>query len=227
MLRVHGLEEDDAQHAKICREYQEGVPFLGWKTERRELCCGDDRIVVVKPGDPPQHRKKVMEVKAIVDAELGFATFAGSSTTSFASAPSNPLEDVTSYLYISAKRVVGLVLVKTLSRAYQLLPPETNGSKNNNGNSDDGDGNPHHGIDSYSRSLQPSKAMMGIHQIWCHRSHRQAGIASKLCDAARSSLVFGMTVPLELVAFSSPTMDGIRFAKRYLGVDTPLVYDMS
>ena len=30
MLRVHGLDEDDAEHDKICKEYQEGVICLGW-----------------------------------------------------------------------------------------------------------------------------------------------------------------------------------------------------
>ena len=66
---------------------------------------------------------------------------------------------------------------------------------------------------------------MGVHQLWCHHLHRQKGIASQLVDAARSKLVFGMTVPYHLVAFSSPTADGALFAKRYSFPDPPLVYE--
>ena len=35
MLWVLGLEEDDAQHVKVCKEYKEGVSFLGWKSVKR------------------------------------------------------------------------------------------------------------------------------------------------------------------------------------------------
>mmetsp|Transcript_25557 Transcript_25557/g.54274 ORF Transcript_25557/g.54274 Transcript_25557/m.54274 type:complete len:474 (+) Transcript_25557:557-1978(+) len=227
MLRVHGMREDDTQHAKVCREFQQGVAYLGWKTERRVGGFGDDVIVEIRPNDPPQHRKKVMEVKAIVDAELGF------SATSVSKA--NPLDDMTCYLYISKKRVVGLLLVKHLKRAYELISAYSDQSHDDNINDNDGSthGNQHNTKminaqkDSYSRSLTPSKAMMGVHQIWCHRSHRKGGIASKLCDAARSCLIFGMTIPLEYVAFSSPTLDGVKFAKKYLSTKKPLVYDMS
>lgn len=168
-----------------------------------------------------------MQVKAIVDAELGFSATSASKT--------NPLNDMTCYLYISKKRVVGLLLVKHLKRAYELISADSDHSRDNNINDYDGSthDNQHNSRiikaqkDSYSRSLTPSKAMMGVHQIWCHRSHRKGGIASKLCDAARSCLIFGMTIPLEYVAFSSPTLDGIKFAKKYLDTKKPLVYDMS
>lgn len=47
MLRVHGMQEDDAEHAKVCKEFQQGVAYLGWKTERRVGGFGDDVIVEV------------------------------------------------------------------------------------------------------------------------------------------------------------------------------------
>ena len=74
--------------------------------------------------------------------------------------------------------------------------------------------------------MKPAKALLGVHQIWVHKSHRHRGIASKLVTAARDHLIFGMMVPLELVAFRSPTDEGLRFAKSYVGSDRPLIYDI-
>jgi N-acetyltransferase len=209
MLRVHGLDEDDAEHDKICKEYQEGVICLGWKNERMVEAFGkDDRILEVRPDDAQQHRNKVLEVKAIVDKELGFARRQDED-------PSGGIAgSAACYMYISKKRIVGLLLVKRIQRAYELLPSK-GAHDENNGNSS-----------SISRSLKPSKALVGVHQIWVHKSHRHRGIASRLVTAARDHLIFGMHVPVELVAFSSPTDEGLRFAKTYIGSDRPLIYDI-
>ncbi len=77
----------------------------------------------------------------------------------------------------------------------------------------------------YTRSEKPRKAIMGVHQLWCHRSHRQKSIASSLVDAARERLVYGMVIPKNWVAFSSPTADGASFATKYVNPDVPLVYE--
>ncbi|KAL3767148.1 hypothetical protein ACHAW5_003167 [Stephanodiscus triporus] len=209
MLRVHGLDEDDAEHDKICNEYQEGVIFSGWKNERIVEAFGkDDRILEVRPDDAQQHRNKVSEVKAIVDKELGFARRKDED-------PSGGIAgNAACYMYISKKRIVGLLLVKRIQCAYELLPSK-GAHDENKGNSS-----------SISRSLKPSKALVGVHQIWVHKSHRHRGIASRLVTAARDHLIFGMHVPVELVAFSSPTDEGLRFAKTYIGSDRPLIYDI-
>ncbi|KAL3811911.1 hypothetical protein ACHAXA_001436 [Cyclostephanos tholiformis] len=209
MLRVHGLDEDDSQHDKICKEYQEGVTCLGWKNERMVAAFGkDERILEVRPDDAHQHKNKVSEARVIVDLELGFATRQREDP------PGGIVGNETCYLYISKKRIVGLLLVKRIQRAYELIPSKGN-HEQNKGNSS-----------SISRSLKPSKALLGVHQIWVHKSHRHRGIASRLVTAARDHLIFGMYVPLELVAFSSPTNEGLRFAKRYVGSDRPLIYDI-
>ena len=79
----------------------------------------------------------------------------------------------------------------------------------------------------YTRSEKPRKAIMGVHQLWCHRSHRQKSIASRLVDAAREKLVYGMVIPKNWVAFSSPTADGASFATKYVTPGVPLVYECS
>ena len=199
MLRVHGMAEDDAEHAKICQKYNEGVTCFGWKNERSVATFEmDERILEVRPEDAPQHRMKIAEVKMIVDSELGFARRSNEKSM-------NDAVNMTSYIYVSKKRVVGLLSVRRIQRAYELLPSSI----------------------SRSCSLNSSKALLGIHQIWVHNSHRSRGIASKLVTAARDHFIFGMMIPLELVAFSSPTEEGLRFAKRYLDSERPLVYDIN
>eukprot|EP00985_Skeletonema_marinoi_P001654 scaffold668_cov124-Skeletonema_marinoi.AAC.1 len=234
MMRVHGVTEDDVQHAKICKDYKEGVTCLGWKNERKVEEFGgstkvNNRILEVREGDALQHRKKVLEVKRIVDGELGFAISGGrqGDGDDDVEVEEDPLSGLTSYLYVSNKRIVGLLVVKRIQRAYQVIVPTQHAKTN------DKTINIKHGESesstsfSISRSLKPSRALLGIHQIWVHSSHRNKGIASKLVTAARDHLIFGMMVPLELIAFSSPTMEGLRFAKSYLGVERPLVYDIN
>jgi N-acetyltransferase len=233
MLRVHGVTEDDIQHAKVCKDYKEGVTCLGWKNERTLIhfnndkttpTRNDDRIIEVRDCDVVQHRRKVLEVKRIVDAELGFAISGRQGSTSGGlgdkdddNVVEDPLNGLTSYLYISKKRVVGLLLVKRIQRAYQVVLPN---------NANDTDDKKTASSFSISRSLKSTRALLGIHQIWVHSSHRNKGIASKLVTAARDHLIFGMAIPLELVAFSSPTEEGLQFARSYVGVERPLVYDI-
>eukprot|EP00584_Thalassiosira_punctigera_P009182 CAMPEP_0172531194 /NCGR_PEP_ID=MMETSP1067-20121228/4695_1 /TAXON_ID=265564 ORGANISM="Thalassiosira punctigera, Strain Tpunct2005C2" /NCGR_SAMPLE_ID=MMETSP1067 /ASSEMBLY_ACC=CAM_ASM_000444 /LENGTH=552 /DNA_ID=CAMNT_0013315549 /DNA_START=42 /DNA_END=1697 /DNA_ORIENTATION=+ len=169
MLRVHGMEEDDAQHAKICKEYKEGVMCMGWKNERRVATFGEeDRILEVRPEDTQQHHKKVSEVKAIVDKELGFTSRRNEDLSG------GPAANMTSYMCVSKKRVVGLLVAKRIRKAYKLLPSKDGEDDNTVNNSF-----------SISRSLKSSKALLGVHQIWVHKSHRSRGIASKLVTAAR------------------------------------------
>ena len=66
---------------------------------------------------------------------------------------------------------------------------------------------------------------MGIHQLWCHKLHRKKNIASKILDTARMKFIYGLNVPFDKIAFSSPTADGALFARKYCCTSTPLVYD--
>ena len=64
-----------------------------------------------------------------------------------------------------------------------------------------------------------------IHQgLWVHQSHRREGIASRMIDGARASLVAGYMVPVDRCAFSQPTRDGQQFAEAYVGSREYLVY---
>ena len=120
------------------------------------------------------------------------------------------------------KIVVGLLLAELIESAYRLLEPEGESE----GRGDGGGGGESAAVSrGVRRSKKRERAFLGIHQIWCHRSHRGNGVASKLVDIARSNIVYGMAVSPIMVAFSSPTAEGLRFARNYVGTETPLVYD--
>lgn len=148
---------------------------------------------------------------------------------------SNTHQNMIVFLYIVEKRVVGFCSAEVISKGYRLLDTHSNTHTNTNSSTHSStkqyDPNTEYPAESATvtgpttRSTQPTKAILGVHQLWCHHLHRQKGIASHLVDAARSKLVFGMTVPYHLVAFSSPTADGALFAKRYSFPDPPLVYE--
>ena len=197
------------------------------------------RIVEVRPTDPVQHRKLVRRVKAIVDQELGFAdssTSANRSSSTTTDGDFDFAQDVednndddeaslfgkTAYLYVSNKTVVGFCTVEVIQSAHRLLEASPAADGQPSGDSDSSSAND---MSNLHRSTKPSKAMMGVHQLWCHSAHRKGKVATRMVDAARSQLVYGMSVPHDMVAFSSPTVAGLTFAKRYVETDTPLVYD--
>lgn len=253
MLYVNGMKEDEENHRKICSDYSLGVAFNMWKQARvvfektslrggstvkdfslgraflvgKDTSTSKDRIVEVRESDSIQLRRKVLKVKDIVDQELGFCNNTLSkndsetancvktlNSTVFGDHPTNAITSnsffggKTVYIYIQNKRVIGFCSVEALSKAYHLSPDEVASD---------------HSIS--SRSTNPSRAMMGVHQLWCHRSHRKEKIATMLIDTARSKFVYGCIVPIKMTAFSSPTSDGTRFARKYGNTISPLIYD--
>jgi len=136
----------------------------------------------------------VKRVKNIVDQELGFTAD-----------HNDEAKRRTSFLAIVDKRVVGMVIVESIEKAYILL---SSSSSEKNGS--------HAALSTgLERSNTARPADLGIHQMWVHHKYRTKGIASTLVDAARSKMVFGYTVPVDRLAFSSPTESGVRFARRY------------
>jgi hypothetical protein len=204
-LIVHGTVEDQQNHIQICKSFKEGVTCLGFKKERCVGRFGEERILEIRENDSVG-KKKVEEVKRIVDGELGFAV----SSKSKLDKQNDLLQGMTSYLYIAKKRIVGLLLVKRINKAYELLHEKADGRTS-----------------SISRDTKPHPVIMGVHQIWVHNLHRHKGIATKLLECARGSFTFGMVIPIKKLAFSSPTEDGVGLAKRFVGVgEKVLVYDV-
>jgi hypothetical protein len=192
MMFVHGEKEDIQIHDKICKDYREGVTLQNFKSISKFLLPQQQlyaHIVEVRPTDSVWLRKKVAQVQRIVDQELGF--FHKTTTDSVET------NRHTAFLCILEKRIVGFVLAEIIEQAYELLDSS------------------HSSTSALERSKRPTKAVLGIYQLWVHVHHRQNRIASALVDAARHRMVFGYTIPRNATAFSSPTLDGVRFARRY------------
>lgn len=73
MVYTFGQAEDEGEHSRFHRKYLKGVSFQGWKKERVVAEYFDGRVIVVYPTDPKHHLKKVQELCALVDSELGYA----------------------------------------------------------------------------------------------------------------------------------------------------------
>ena len=72
MVCVIGLEDDESNHLKLCKEYSLGAPFPGWKRELIVCKNNTDRIIEIRPSDPKSFQNKAMYVKSIIDKEMGF-----------------------------------------------------------------------------------------------------------------------------------------------------------
>ena len=153
-------------------------------------------------------------MREIVDQELGFAE-----------ATETPQQ--TAFLCIVNKRVVGMVLAEVIDTAYLLLsssnPTSVAAASAEKRSSDQWATRPRHVTPSnkctilfgLERSRKSSKATLGIHQMWVHMNYRNQGMARALVDAARTHMVFGYNIPVDQLAFSSPTESGVQFARRY------------
>ncbi|XP_034825943.1 N-acetyltransferase eco-like isoform X1 [Maniola hyperantus] len=107
----------------------------------------------------------------------------------------------TAYLFIEKRQIVGCLIMEPKSRAYKLLPGEP---------------------DCCSVKDYPVKC--GVSRIWTHKSFRRRGIAVRLLECARASLLHGMAVLRSEVAFSAPTPAGKALATSYCGTPNFYVY---
>jgi N-acetyltransferase len=229
MLTVHGVEEDRVQHEQVCVQYKRGVE-LQIRNLKQQRCmssaspstmasgvAGSARtaarivsrissttwIVEIRPTDSSAWQQKLQQCLSICNHELGFAMSSSTTSTCNGNGSGGNLKKTarkTAFLYLSHNRVVGLVTAEPVTCGYWM---ET----------------------ASERSLIPQKALVGIYQLWTLQGNRGQGIATQLVDAARSKLVFGMQVPKSQVAFSSPTLAGLAFAKNYAPNQPPLVYE--
>ena len=217
-LFVHGVEEDRITHERVCRNYKQGVSFRNWNQAR----IVSSTITTTSTKHKVQHNslsKKSASAKSIIieirasDARSlrqkvqEIKAIAHQELGFAPDARSSPMH--TSFVCVQDQRAVGLLLVEPVSRASLLHP---------------------HTLERLQSSQRP--CTMGIHTIWVHAQYRHRQIASQLVDAARDHFQYGGNLPLDQIAFSSPTQSGIRFATSYLqrrnggqAVEELLIYD--
>ncbi|KAJ3233198.1 hypothetical protein HDU81_002400 [Chytriomyces hyalinus] len=73
-------------------------------------------------------------------------------------------------------------------------------------------------------SKSPVPAACGISRIWVSKKHRRLGIALKLLDACRRKYLFGCVLDKESIAFSQPTMEGMKLGRKFFERPDFLVY---
>jgi hypothetical protein len=82
MTWATGEPSDEAEHLAFCAgstgpkaSVCTGIPFDGWKRERVAASWPGEcvRVIEIRPGDPAKHLSKVEEVRAMMDADMGFA----------------------------------------------------------------------------------------------------------------------------------------------------------
>ena len=126
-------------------------------------------------------------MESIVDEELGFV-----QTQPLEQQQNGTCDTTKTFLMVHNKRVIGMAMAMRISHAFVLSSS------------------------SFERSKASVEAMVGIRKLWVHERFRKKGIATRLVNAIRLKFVFGMVIPVEKIAFSSPTMAGMKFAHHYV-----------
>ncbi|KAL0487860.1 N-acetyltransferase ESCO [Acrasis kona] len=219
MVYMLGEPEDEAMHRKFCcgaeksdvkkgkREFvraaQSYVSYKGYKSERVLRNIDDSKVIVIGKDDSHHLRKKASEIRNHIDEELGVLSEVESN-------------DSLTYLYVRDFKILGCIVVERIQRASRIIVEANLTSRSS-------DEDVAKNI-MYCDTKTSEEAVLGVSRMWCHSQHRRKLIVSTLIDIARDTLVYGYVVPLSKVAFSQPTMDGKLFARKYIRVDTFLVY---
>ena len=200
MVYTANLPHDQHEHAVYHQRFLDSVKFSGWKNERVLLRYTRGRILKILPTDPKYALKKVKDICAVIDADLGFANQVHFSYS--------PLKIV--YLYVSDNRqVAGCLVAEPINHAFRLLTSSVE----------------KHAISTCSRFSEPAEC--GVSRIWTYYPYRRQGIASRLVDALRNTFVLGAQLKRNQIAFSDPTSDGIKFASHYCQTKEFLTYNLT
>ncbi|KAH9496831.1 Establishment of cohesion 1 [Bulinus truncatus] len=191
---------DKAAHRKFHVRLEEALKFSGWKKERivQEFAEDSGRVLLILPEDPKYMRKKLDEVNHVMSQDLGFLE-------------TNPFSTHSSkiFLYVQDKQMSGCCVAEPVDQGYRIIPVDHKETK---------------GQRPWRCNEVPEPASVGISRLWVAAEKRKSGIATKLVDCARQWFNYGTLIPKFKVAFSDPTPDGYKFASKYIGSNSFLVY---
>ena len=216
MLYVPGVTEDVQAHVRICRERCEGIL---WRTVRGQ------RVHPMPMDRESRSDSSIVSIHQLPKSQSAFpvalAAVYQEVVQDLGMDERAPLVGYTIWLYLRKQRVVGFVATRPVSEAYSFAAVSQGGGEqpNNDGLSIT--------MDPVSdRSTLPTKkVMLGVAILWTHDRFRHQNIATQLVTAARHHSFFGMVVPVDSLAFSTPTQAGFSFAKKYCnGSDKVLIY---
>ncbi|XP_012566873.1 N-acetyltransferase ESCO2 isoform X1 [Hydra vulgaris] len=204
MVYTKSQVDDETQHAKYHEKLVQKLKFPGWKNERVVQEFYDGRIILVKSSDNHLHQKKLLDIKDIVDTELGFTKNQNTNSS-----------DQQVYLFISAKKIVGYAVALPISKAFPIiLTTEIS-------NPESACGAP---TTSWCCSIEPVPAVCGISRIWVFSQNRRQNIATRIVDCIRHNFLYGCVISKNKIAFSDPTPDGRIFAEKYIEDPRILVF---
>ncbi len=135
-------------------------------------------------------------VKNVVDKELGsYETDAS-------------LHHYRYYLYvINNSQIVGMLVAEPIQKAHQVVWE----------NEQD--------LESLTYNMEETQtALLGVSRIWVHGKFRRKGIANQLLSSCTSTLLYGIDIPKDKIAFSQPTFMGKHFAIHFCKTKSFLVY---
>ncbi|CAL1682848.1 unnamed protein product [Lasius platythorax] len=107
-----GNPEDENAHLNYHNSVRT-LKFQGWKNERviMEDPFTSSRIILVEPHDSKQYWKKISEILAVVDRDLGLADMSMSD-----------YQDKTIFLYIREKNILGILVAEPIQTAHRMIP---------------------------------------------------------------------------------------------------------
>ncbi|XP_064382282.1 N-acetyltransferase ESCO2-like [Halichondria panicea] len=198
MVYTHTQLDDQVEHSRFHSRFVAGVNFPGWKNERVVAILEFGRIIMVLPSESKQHSKKMEDIQALVDHDLGYSVSPGQAKRVF-----------TVFLCVAKRKIMGCVFTERIKQGYEVLCDESSSFDN---------------LTAWYSSNEPQPAVLGINRLWVAANCRRMGVASKLLNSARSCLIPGSVIPKDKMAFTDPTPDGKLFASHYCGRTNFLVY---
>ena len=192
----------------------------------------DGRIAIVCRSSTAVEKEKAMMAMETVNVELsatdldekslwsqvsirprpaaGLPSATGASPVSTPRTPTSSTADrFRVYLYVRKEQCVGFCLAERITKAYEVVQQRaTPGDKT---------------VKSVLRSSSVSvgevecPAILGISRIWISGPCRRQGIASRLLETARRTFIYGITIPMEAMAFSQPSESGKCLAEQWFG----------
>ncbi|ESP00562.1 hypothetical protein LOTGIDRAFT_112462 [Lottia gigantea] len=207
MVYTHADPIDETTHAKFHANLLNTLKFPGWKKERivEEFIEDGSKIVMVLNDDPKYATRKISEINKIMGQELGFPDINLSFTSNYKG-----------FLYISEdKNIEGCCIAESIQEGYRVIADPTSKSPSKNSETQQRP---------WYCDTEPERASIGISKIWVYKQSRQKGIASRLLDTIRTCFHYGGVVERNELAFSDPTPDGKKFATKYTGAPSFLVY---
>lgn len=209
MLYTTSNPEDETQHIFFHNRFVSAVKFVGWKKERILAEFLDGKIIMVFPDDPKYARKKVEEIREMVDNDLGFQQ-----------APLRIHARTKTLLFISGdKKVVGCLIAEHIQWGYRVIDEKRTGSNSER------EAAIYESQKAWCCSTVPEPALCGISRIWVFRMMRRKKIATRMIECLRGNFIYGWYLGKEEIAFSDPTPDGKVFATKYCGTGQFLVYN--